>query len=78
VLWNGQVDDAGRMIGLPAGDVLGPRSDVVFCDSIRRLKGLEIPVIVLVELRPGDERLERLLYIGSRARQQPLVIRMSG
>jgi hypothetical protein len=75
VLWNGQVDDAGRSLGLAAADVREAPADVIVCDSIRRFKGLEKPVIVLVELRPDDERLERLLYIGSsRARQHLVVI----
>jgi hypothetical protein len=75
VLWNGQVDDAGRTIGLAAGDVPEPPPDVIVCDSIRRFKGLEKPVVVLVELKPDDKRLERLLYIGSsRARQHLVVI----
>ena len=75
VLWNGQVDDAGKSLGLAAGDVPEAPTDVIVCDSIRRFKGLEKPVVVLVELRPDDERLERLLYIGSsRARQHLVVI----
>jgi hypothetical protein len=48
---------------------------VIVCDSIRRFKGLEKPVVVLVELRPDDERLERLLYIAaSRARQHLVIV----
>ena len=47
---------------------------MIVCDSIRRFKGLEKPVIVLVELRPDDERLERLLYIGSSRAKQHLVV----
>ena len=75
VLWNGQVDDAGRTIGLAAGDVPEIPSDAIVCDSIRRFKGLERPVIVLAELDPADHKLERLLYIGaSRARQHLIVI----
>jgi hypothetical protein len=74
VLWNGQVDDAGRPLGLAAADVPDQPTDVILCDSIRRFKGLERPVVVLVELKP-DERLERLLYIGaSRATQHVAVI----
>ncbi len=53
VLWNGQVDDAGKTLGLAAADVPEAPSDVIVCDSIRRFKGLEKPVIVLVELRAG-------------------------
>jgi hypothetical protein len=79
VLWNGQVDDAGRTIGLAAGDVPEPPPDVIVCDSIRRFKGLEKPVVVLLELKPDNARLERLLYIGSsRARQHLVVIAPTG
>ncbi|HLO35516.1 MAG TPA: ATP-binding domain-containing protein, partial [Candidatus Deferrimicrobium sp.] len=75
VLWNGQVDDAGRTIGLAASAVPEPPSDAIVCDSIRRFKGLERPVIVLAELDPADAKLERLLYVGaSRARQHLIVI----
>ena len=52
---------------------------MILFDSIRRFKGLERPVIVLVELRPDDKRLDRLLYIGaSRARQHLVVIALAG
>ena len=76
VLWNGAVDDAGGSLGLAAEDVPEPPKDVVLCDSIRRFKGLERPVIVLLEVPRDDaERLDRLLYIGaSRARQHLVVI----
>ncbi|MGZ8438699.1 MAG: ATP-binding domain-containing protein [Candidatus Limnocylindrales bacterium] len=50
-------------------------ADVILFDSIRRFKGLERPIIVLVELRPDDKRLDQLLYIGaSRARQHLVVV----
>lgn len=76
VLWNGAVGDDGRLLGLAADDVPEPPADVVLCDSIRRFKGLERPVIVLLEVpRDDPERLDRLLYIGvSRARQHLVVI----
>jgi hypothetical protein len=75
VLWNGQIDDAGKSLGLAASAVPEAPSDVVVCDTIRRFKGLERPVIILVELKPGDSRLERLLYVGaSRATQHLIVI----
>ena len=79
VLWNGAVDDAGRTLGLAAADVPTLPSDAILCDSIRRFKGLERPVIVLVELKPDDPRLDRLLYVGaSRARQHLVVIAPPG
>ena len=74
VLWNGQVDEAGRAKGLAAHLVPDQPTDVILCDSIRRFKGLEKPVIVLVELRPGDPRLERLMYIGASRARQHLVV----
>ena len=76
VLWNGAADDKGRTLGLPAEDVPEPPKDVVLCESIRRFKGLERPVIVLLEVpRDDPDRLDRLLYIGaSRARQHLVVI----
>ncbi len=76
VLWNGAFDDAGRSLGLAAADVPEPPPDVILCESIRRFKGLERPVIVLLELpRDDPERLDRLLYIGmSRARQHLVLI----
>jgi len=76
VLWNGAADDSGRLLGLAAEAVPEPPKDVVLCDSIRRFKGLERPVIVLLEVpRDDPERLDRLLYIGaSRARQHLVVI----
>ena len=57
-------------------DVPEQPPDVVLCDSIRRFKGLERPVIVLLEIpRDDPDRLDRLLYIGaSRARQHLVVI----
>lgn len=75
VLWNGQVDDAGRPTGRAADQVEPQPDDVILCDSIRRFKGLERPVIILVELDAEDKRLERLLYVGiSRARQHVVLI----
>jgi len=74
VLWNGQVDDAGKSLGLAAGKVAEQPSDAILCDSIRRFKGLEKPVVILVELKPDDERLEQLLYIGSSRARQHLVV----
>jgi hypothetical protein len=75
VLWNGHVDDAGTVLGLAADAVPDQPSDVILCDTIHRSKGLDWPCVVLVELRPDDPRLERLLYVGlSRARHHVVVI----
>lgn len=50
-------------------------SDTILCESIRRFKGLESPVVVLVELDPADARLQQLLYVGAtRAREHLVVI----
>jgi hypothetical protein len=76
VLWNGAADDDGRLLGLAAENVPEPPKDVVLCESIRRFKGLERPVVVLLELpRDDPERLDRLIYVGaSRARQHLVII----
>ena len=76
VLGNTAVDDAGRNLGLAAHLVPPLPSDVILCETIRRFKGLERPVIVLVELPEEDAtKLDRLLYVGaSRARQHLVVI----
>jgi hypothetical protein len=75
VLWNGHVDDAGAVLGLAADAVPAQPSDVILCDTVHRSKGLDWPCVVLVELRPDDQRRERLLYVGiSRARHHVVVI----
>jgi hypothetical protein len=77
VLWNGQVDDGGRPNGLPA-DLVDPQpDDAILCDSIRRFKGLERPVVILTEFRADDERLKRLLYVGMSRTLQHLVLVVS-
>ncbi len=76
VLGNAAVDDAGHNLGLAAHLVPQLPADVILCETIRRFKGLERPVIVLVELPEEDAtKLDRLLYVGaSRARQHLVVI----
>lgn len=81
VLANPAVDDAGHHLGAAAHEVPELPSDAILCETIRRFKGLERPVIVLVELSAGegspeaDRALERLLYVGaSRAREHLVVI----
>lgn len=74
VLGNPAVDDAGHHLGMAADATPALPSDVILCETIRRFKGLERPVIVLVEL-PDDDKFERLFYVGaSRARQHLIVI----
>ncbi|MEO5940982.1 MAG: ATP-binding domain-containing protein [Candidatus Limnocylindrales bacterium] len=60
----------------PHGPLTDGEADlVIVCDSSRRFKGLERPVIVLCELDPADKNHERLLYVGaSRAKQHLIVI----
>jgi DNA helicase IV len=74
VLGNPAVDDDGRPLGLPAHLVPRLPDDVILCESIRRFKGLERPVVILVELRADDPRLERLLYVGASRATQHLVV----
>ena len=56
VLGNAAVDDAGHNLGLAAHLVPELPADVILCETIRRFKGLERPVIVLVELPEEDAR----------------------
>jgi hypothetical protein len=74
VLWNGQVDDAGKSLGLAASAVPQPPTDAIVCDTIRRFKGLERSVIILCELAPADPKFDRLLYVGSSRAGQHLVV----
>jgi hypothetical protein len=74
VLGNAAVDDEGRPLGLAAHLVPRLPDDVILCESIRRFKGLERPVVILVELRADDPRLERLLYVGASRATQHLVV----
>ncbi|MFV2062162.1 MAG: NERD domain-containing protein [Chloroflexota bacterium] len=64
VLWNEAFDDDGRNKGLPPEQVPEEPDDVVLFETIRRFKGLEREIIVLVELPDGGERLDELLYVG--------------
>ncbi len=65
----------GKHLGRAADATPDLPSDAILCETIRRFKGLERPVIILVELAPDDERLDRQIYVGaSRARQHLVVI----
>ena len=56
VLGNPAVDDAGQHLGRAADETPDLPSDAILCETIRRFKGLERPVVVLVELRPTTQR----------------------
>jgi superfamily I DNA/RNA helicase len=65
VLWNGSYDESGRTLGLAPELQPEQPSDVVLFDSIRRFKGLEREVVILVELDAVEpDRLEQFLYVG--------------
>jgi superfamily I DNA/RNA helicase len=74
LLWNGGVDDEGRSRGLSADEAPDQPADTILCESIYRFKGLERDVVVLVELRPDDARLDRLLYVGATRAKHHLVV----
>jgi superfamily I DNA/RNA helicase len=74
VLWNGSYDDAGHSLGLSADEAPEQPSDSILFDSIRRFKGLEREVVVLVELEPDDARLDQLLYVGATRAREHLVV----
>lgn len=79
VLWNGSYDDAGRSLGLAPELQPEQPPDVVLFDSIRRFKGLEREVVILVELRADDPNLERFMYVGmTRALNHLVVIAPTG
>jgi superfamily I DNA/RNA helicase len=73
---NPAVDGEGQHLGRAANETPELPSDAILCDTIRRFKGLERSVVVLVELDGIDPaKLDRLLYVGaSRARQHLVVI----
>jgi len=64
VLWNGSYDDEGHSLGLAPELQSEQPPDVILCDSIRRFKGLEREVVILVELRTDDPQLAPFLYVG--------------
>ena len=74
VLWNGSYDDAGHSLGLAADAAPEQPTDTILCDSIRRFKGLEREVVVLVELDPSDRRFTQQMYVGATRARQHLVV----
>ena len=78
VLRNGSYDGAGNSLGLSADDVPDQPTDTILCDSIRRFKGLDREVIVLVELGESDPRFAQLMYVGVTRARQHLVAMFGG
>ncbi len=58
ILGNAALAEDGRHVGLPPEQIDDDPSDTVLFETIRRFKGLEAPVIVLVEL-PDEEHAAR-------------------
>jgi hypothetical protein len=73
-LENAALYDDGSSRGLAPEDVPDDPDEVLF-ETIRRFKGLEREVVVLVELPTEGERLDELLYVGlTRATTELVVI----
>ncbi len=79
VLANEAIHDDGSSKGLPPEEVPDEPDDCVVFESIRRFKGLEREVVVLVEVPEIGARLDELLYVGlTRATTQLVVIAPPG
>jgi hypothetical protein len=75
VLWNEALNGDGTSKGLPPEQVPEEPPDCVVFETVRRFKGLEREVVVLVELPAAAVRLDELLYVGlTRATTQLVVI----
>jgi len=75
VLWNEALNDDGTSKGLPPEQVPDEPRDCVVFETVRRFKGLEREVVVLVEIPETTVRLDELLYVGlTRATTQLVVI----
>lgn len=74
VLWNGSVNDAGESLGLAADAAPAQPAGTIAIETIHRFKGLEREVVVLAELRPADEKLGKLLYVGATRAKHHLVV----
>jgi hypothetical protein len=73
-LENAALKDDGSSRGLAPEDVPDEPDEVLF-ETIRRFKGMEREVVVLVELPTEGERLDELLYVGlTRATTELVVI----
>jgi hypothetical protein len=73
-LENAALHDDGTSKGLAPEDVPDEPDEVLF-ETIRRFKGMEREVVILVELPTAGERLDELLYVGlTRATTELVVI----
>jgi len=73
-LENSALHDDGTSRGLAPEDVPDEPDEVLF-ETIRRFKGMEREVVILVELPTEGERLDELLYVGlTRATTELVVI----
>jgi len=73
-LENAAIHDDGTSKGLAPEDVPDEPDEVLF-ETIRRFKGMEREVVVLVELPAERDRLDELLYVGlTRATTELVVI----
>jgi hypothetical protein len=78
VLCNEALHDDGRSKGLAPEDVPDEPDEVLF-ESIRRFKGMEREVVILVELPVQGDRLDELLYVGlTRATTELVVVAPPG
>ncbi len=78
VLCNEALDDEGHSKGLAPEDVPEEPDEVLF-ETIRRFKGMEREVVILVELPVAGDRLDELLYVGlTRATTELVVIAPPG
>jgi hypothetical protein len=79
VLGNAAINDVGSSRQLPHEEVPEEPDDCVLFETVRRFKGLEREVVVLVELPETAARLDELLYVGlTRATTQLVVIAPPG
>lgn len=79
VLANEAINDDGTSRQLPHEEIAEEPSDCVLFETIRRFKGLEREVVVLVELPEAATRLDELLHVAlTRATTQLVVIAPPG
>jgi superfamily I DNA/RNA helicase len=73
VLCNEALHDDGSSKGLAPEDVPEEPDEILF-ETIRRFKGMEREVVVLVELQSEGDRLDELIYVGLTRATTDLVV----